>query len=435
MRKRQLGIFVVFGLIALCLLPALYKRFKYSEIRPDIKIFGPILMGEGIARQTVELAQALKDKFIVEIAATSLKKEGVPKQIRSLLRKKYAKEARVVIIEDILWFPHGKIDRFFKRTEDQDQIRFAYTMFESTRIVPEWVLMINLYFDAVIVPDPFLVDAYKNSGVTVPIFHIPLGLDLNRFLTTPLKEEKKEGPFVFAALCSGIERKNLITTIRAFAKALGNDKRARLHINCRTADQEVRDAIFTEITELGCSNICYTEFRLKQDAYLKFFRSVDCLLSLSKGEGFSIQPREAMALGIPVIVTDNTAQSTICQSGLVKVVSSLIKEPRYYFDQKIPCGHQFNCDVDQAALAIGDVYANYAHYLSKGPLMRQWASRYDYSQLTPLYESVVSPKQLILGKSNEVLPNSTIITDSQALYDKYIRVMELPIVSKKLDNK
>ena len=67
--------------------------------------------------------------------------------------------------------------------------------------------------------------------------------------------------------------------------------------------------------------------------------------------------------------------------------------------------------------------------------MRQWASRYDYSQLTPLYESVVSPKQLILGKSNEVLPNSTIITDSQALYDKYIRVMELPIVSKKLDNK
>ena len=346
MRKRQLGIFVVFGLIALCLLPALYKRFKYSEIRPDIKIFGPILMGEGIARQTVELAQALKDKFIVEIVATSLKKEGVPKQIRSLLRKKYGKEARVVIIEDILWFPHGKIDRFFKRTEDQDQIRFAYTMFESTRIVPEWVLMINLYFDAVIVPDPFLVDAYKNSGVTVPVFYIPLGLDLKRFLTTPLKEEKKEGPFVFAALCSGIERKNLITTIRAFAKALGNDERARLHINCRTADPEVRDAIFTEITELGCSNICYTEFSLKQDAYLKFFRSVDCLLSLSKGEGFSIQPREAMALGIPVIITDNTAQSTICQSGLVKVVSSLIKEPRYYFDQKISCGHQFNCDVD-----------------------------------------------------------------------------------------
>ena len=67
--------------------------------------------------------------------------------------------------------------------------------------------------------------------------------------------------------------------------------------------------------------------------------------------------------------------------------------------------------------------------------MRQWASRYDYSQLTPLYESVVCPNELILGKNNEVLPNGTIITDSQALYDKYIRVMELPIAPKKSGNK
>jgi glycosyltransferase involved in cell wall biosynthesis len=189
--------------------------------------------------------------------------------------------------------------------------------------------------------------------------------------------------------------------------------------------RKVREAILSEIQKQGCSNISYTEFQLKKDAYVKFLKSVDCLLSLTKGEGFSIQPREAMALGIPVIVSDNTAQSTICKTGLVKVVSSAIAEPAYPFHDPHSCGYQFNCDVDEAARAIEDVYNNYQHYLNKGPLMRQWASGYDYSKLTPLYESIVSPKRVILGKTNEFLADGTMITDSDQLYDKYVKVMGL----------
>ncbi len=423
-RKQQVFISVILS-------GAVFSLFFFSEffrlkwIQPDVKIWGPVHMADGIPRQTVELAQALKDKYTVEIKTTFFEKTDVPQSILPLLNKKYQKKARVVIIEDIIWHPGLKIDRFFKTTEGKDQIRVAYSMWEATQIIPQWVLMMNLYFDAVIVPDPFLVDVYKNSGVTLPVFYIPLGLDLKELLKAPLKEEKKEGPFIFAALSSGLERKNLVTTIKAFAKALGNNPGARLYINCRFADPDVREAILSEIQKQGCSNISYTEFQLKKDAYVKFLKSVDCLLSLTKGEGFSIQPREAMALGIPVIVSDNTAQSTICKTGLVKVVPSAIAEPAYPFHDPHPCGHQFNCDVDEAALAIEDVYNNYQQYLSKGPLMRKWASGYDYSELTPIYESIVSPKQVILGKTNEFLPDGTMITDSEQLYNKYVKVIRL----------
>jgi glycosyltransferase involved in cell wall biosynthesis len=138
--------------------------------------------------------------------------------------------------------------------------------------------MINLYFDAVIVPDIFLVDAYKRSGVTIPIFHIPLGLDLGAFLKAPLKVPKTKGPLIFACLGTGIERKNLKTAIQAFAKPLGNEENALLHINCRIAVPEVRDEIIAEIIKQKCTNIKFTEICLKKDAYLKFFSSVDCLL-------------------------------------------------------------------------------------------------------------------------------------------------------------
>jgi glycosyltransferase involved in cell wall biosynthesis len=186
---------------------------------------------------------------------------------------------------------------------------------------------------------------------------------------------------------------------------------------------EVRDEIIAEIIKQNCSNIKYTEVCLNNDAYLKFFRSVDCLLSLSKGEGFSIQPREAMALGIPVILTDNTAQMTICQSGLAKVVSSTIAEPRYYYGRPINDGEHFNCNVDEAAAAIRDVYLNYSQYANKGSMMRKWASAYNFKNLGAIYESLVSPKKIALGDANEISAGG-IVTDSQALYNKYVNLMK-----------
>lgn len=390
---------------------------------PDVAIIGPILMADGIGRQAVELAQVLAQKYEVQIQSKYVNKIDLPTGIRSMLRKKFAQPAKVAIVEESLWAPGDSLDRFFATADAKGQIRYAYSMLESTRIVPEWVMMINLYFDAVIVPDPFLIDAYVKSGVSVPVFYIPLGIDIHDFLQAPLKEQKTKGPFIFASLGTAISRKNHKMAIQAFAKVLGNNENAYLYINCREGTPEVRQEIIDEIRKQQCTNIKYTEFRLKKDAYLKLFRSVDCLLSVSKGEGFSIQPREAMALGIPSIVTDNTGQSTICKSGLVKVVPSEISEPCYYFNRTLNDGERFNCTVEDCAAAILDVYQNYAKYLEKGPAMREWAAAYDYSRLSSQYECIVSPKKVVLSTVNEITADC-IYTDSQALYDKYLDLMK-----------
>jgi glycosyltransferase involved in cell wall biosynthesis len=415
-----------FGLALILCLSSIFTAYKMLAFRgfgkPDIAIHGPIVMADGIGRQTVELAKVLTKRHKVQITSGHVRKNDVPPEILKIVKTKYKQPARIVIIEESLWGPGNPIDRFFPNLGSKDQIRFAYSMLESTQIIAEWVIMINLYFDAVIVPDAFLVDAYRNSGVTVPVFHIPLGIDIQDFLQTPLKEPKTKGPLVFACLASGIERKNHKLMIQAFAKALGNNENALLFINCRLTEPATRAEIINEIQEQNCSNIKYTEICFKKDAYLKFFRSVDCLINLSKGEGFAIQPREAMALGIPVILSDNTAQSTICKSGLVKAVPSSISEPRYYYGRQIKDGEQYNCSLDEAVEAIQDVYLNYAQYASKGALMREWASKYDYKNLEPLYESLVAPKKIMLGDVNEIT-EECIVTDSKVLYDKYANLI------------
>lgn len=417
MFKKKRCLFAILAILA-----SIYPTFWFfygPREQADVAIYGPIEMADGIGRQTAELAEVLAKKYQVQIVSKFVKKSDVTKSLKTMLKTKYKKPARVAIVEDCLWSPGTSLERFFNKVVTKDQIRYAYTMLESTQIAPQYVMMINLYFDAIVVPDPFLVDVYRKSGVTVPVFCIPLGLNLEDFLKMPLKSPERKGPMIFAALGSGVDRKNHKMTIEAFAKALGNNDDALLFINCRASHPATRKSIIEEINKHNCSNIKFTEFCLNKDAYLKLFSSVDCLISLSKGEGFSIQPREAMALGIPTIVTDNTGQSTIAKSGLVKSVTSDIPEPCYYYEKEISDGSYFNCNLDDAVAAIKDVYTNYRNYADKAGMMREWAAAYNFESLEPLYCNLVAPKKIVLGDVNEVTKDG-ITTTSQALYDKYM---------------
>lgn len=424
MSKNKLKILIVGFAITFLIIGKLTVFKRYSFLRPDVTIIGNIVMADGIGRQTAELAKALSEKYRVQIKGKILSNNDLPSKIKKLCKKKYKKQGKIVILEDCLCFPGHDIGNHFKKARNDEEIRFAYSMLESTKIPYEWALYLNLYFDAVIVPDPFLIDAYKNSGVVVPIFHIPLAVNIDNFLQRPIKKREENKPMVFANLSSSHNRKNQVALVQSFAKALGNNPKAMLVINSRGGFEETKNNIKKAINESGCSNIHFSNFELKGDAYLHFFENVDCYVSLSKGEGFSIQPREAMALGIPVIATNNTGQTTICQSGLVKSVKSNVLIPADYHGHLPSVGQMFDCTIDDAAEALLDVFHNYDQYLQKKEEARKWASQYSYSNknLTQLYETIINPKKVYIGSKN-VIYKDRIETDSVELYNKYKKLV------------
>ena len=417
-KNKTIAIVIIFILVSACT-AQIFKKPK----QPHLTVIGRLQMADGLGRQTAELVDALKHDIPIGLKATDKNKAGLPLGIREILKKKHVPMGKVIVYEDCLGEDGMSFKNVIKNPKNQKSIRIAYSMFESSLIPSSWAVALNTYFDAVAVPDKFLIEVYKNSGVTIPIFELPLGLNLEQFLNTPLKAEQRS-PLIFANLSSIVSRKNQLKLVRAFHKAFGNSPDVKLRLNGRSGDPQYVEAIKNEIRTLGLTNIEFTQMEMEKELYFKTFQTIDCYVSLSSGEGFSIQPREAMALGIPVIITDSTGQSTICKSLIGRAIPSSNPVPAFYHYYNRHYGLFYDCETEDAVQALKDVYQNYDGYLKQGPLARDWAKQYSYDKLKPLYLGLIKPKKVVLGNINKITPDC-LFTDSQELYEKFHSLLNI----------
>ncbi|MCH9631583.1 MAG: hypothetical protein S4CHLAM37_16070 [Chlamydiia bacterium] len=412
-------------LLLLCILLTLslvgyksYRHYYKNSKRPDVSVAGFVDMADGLGRQSVEIIQTLKKKFDVHFQNTrDTYYKDVPKKLHKTLKKRNRPQGKVVIYEDTIMQLEEPLIKTFSKTYEK-QVRIAYSMFETSKLSPVFVERLHKYFDAIVVPDPYHVKAYKDSGVTLPIFVIPLGLNLDPFFSTQLKK-KPNSPFVFANFSSCEDRKNFPLLVKAFANAFGNRSDVSLLINARRGFDTEIAAVKKVIAEENLTNVTFNINKVSKDVYLENFKSIDCYVSLSKGEGFSIQPREAMALGVPCIVSDNTAQSTICKSQLVKsVASNIIESPIYELFKEDDFGNNYNVDLEEATNALLDVYNNYERYLKLSKEARTWCSKYRFESLEKQYFTLVKPRKIVFGTEDNITENQ-ITTTSKELIEKY----------------
>ena len=399
----------------------------------DLTVCGFIDTADGIGKQAIDLMKTAQSSMRVSFVPVGLISRdefvALPLPIQKMVATSgKALPGKVLIFESYLSsLPQDTIpqrDDFWNQLglpeKDEGQIRIAYTMFESSRIAQNWVYILNTCFDAAVVPDPFFVSVYKKSGVTIPVFCLPLGREYAPMLNEPLKQSRGK-PFVFANYSTCIPRKNFPMLIRGFAEAFGNSPDVELRLGWRFEDGLTYRKVLEEIGANKLSNVKIERTGVSHDQYLSRFKEIDCYVNIATGEGFSIQPREAMALGIPVIVTDNTAQKTICSSGLVRVVPSPLEIPaEYTFPGHF--GVQYQCRSEDVAAALHDVFDHYEDYIKKGPQARAWASEYSISALAPLYQCLIRPKKVILGSEDRIVDAQTLMTSNQSLAQKYWNV-------------
>jgi len=339
----------------------------------------------------------------------------------------------------------------FYQSLPSSMIKYAYSMFESTFIPQQAVDKMNNYFDAIIVPDPFHIKVYKDSGVTKPIFCIPTGLYLQKFLERPLPSLQKSNPFTFMCIATRSTRKNLIKLIDAFQAAFGNNSEYLLKIHAKPhavgsaleksyidyleslTEEELDDLIesmghtttFLEeyIQQNGITNIEISTVMLSEQGYIDYMATADCYVLASLGEGFSNTPREAMALGIPIIVTDNTAQSTIVRSGFGVGVPCNKVIPALYdgIKKTMRTGFHFDCELEALKKALLEMVNNYPHYQLQVAGARQWVRQYDWPQFKDAYFTLFNPQKIILSNEDRIDGVSqTIITQDKIFYEKWI---------------
>lgn len=432
-RMRIYKIIPVLGLIMLSLVTQVLRAElentkdifqKMDQFAPspfDLTLLGSINFRGSLDRLPIAIAELLKD----DLKINHIRTEGdynfsdVSEEVEIILRNPDKTPGNVALILNDIW---NAWENPSKHVPEESYIKISYSLFESTELPKQWVEILNSKFDLVVVADEYYCSIYASSGVKIPVFALPHGIYIDEFLAEPIRKEPSL-PFIFGCTSAFWPRKNQNLLVEAFHEEFGHDPRVQLQLHGRyyELDQYVMN-LEKRLKELNNNSIKMYHETLSDRAFKEFFKMLDCYVLVSKGEGFSISPRESLALGKPCIISNNTAHKTICNAGHVYAVPSEIVEPA--MDVGLgSCGKRFNCSVKDVRIALREVYTNYTEYVDKAREGREWVKDYRWENLKLRFLNLVKPKKVLLGDKNEIT-DEYLMTKSKQLYEKYSHLID-----------
>ncbi len=187
--------------------------------------------------------------------------------------------------------------------------QIGYTMLEVDGIPDDWVLQANA-MDEVWVPSHFNQETFEQSGVRSPIHVMPLGVNPDYF-NPKIRSFRVSQRYTFLSVFEWGERKGPEVLLRAYHRAFSPDDDVLLLLKIRNVDPSVN--IRQEMQKLDLPSGPPIAILYNQDIpphqVGSLYRSADCFVLPSRGEGWGLPILEAMACGIPTIATDWSAQT------------------------------------------------------------------------------------------------------------------------------
>jgi len=275
-----------------------------------IRYTGPILDGSGYAK-------ACRGNIL------ALHKAGVPITLNPIsfepVRPELGEDGKIIhslINKDIEYnvnFIHTTPE-FWPQNRINSITNVGYTIWETTKLHPDWQKYINKSVDKVLVGCEWNVNIFKDSGVTIPIGVVPHGINMSGFnnVTDYNISGITDDTFMFYSIFQWQERKHPLALIKAYWYAFtGNDNVALVLKTYRSnySDAE-KDAIRATIQRMKdimpmphYPKIILISNILSEDEMLALHNRGNCYVSLDRGEGFGLSPFTAGALGKPIILT------------------------------------------------------------------------------------------------------------------------------------
>jgi glycosyltransferase involved in cell wall biosynthesis len=194
---------------------------------------------------------------------------------------------------------------------------------EFGAVPSDWVEQIRQNVDELWVPSEFVRRMYLDSGVDSERVHVvPNGVDLERFTPEGPKLDLDGVPaegvrFLFVG--GMIPRKGPDLLLRAWLEAFDGREDVTLIVKdfgatgvyARGDRSDLREHV-----EAGrLPRIVHLEDELDDDEMAALYRSAHVLVHPYRGEGFGMPVLEAMACGIPVVVTGGGPTDEFCPEG------------------------------------------------------------------------------------------------------------------------
>ncbi len=276
-----------------------------------IKYVGPFFDVSGYAQAARGYALALHRLGIPLTLKTISFEQGTPPDLgkdeqilRSLVDKKI--DYNVVIIE--LTVEH------WAKMREAGKVNIGYSVWETNKLHPYWTEQINETVDAVLTASDWGANVYENSGVNVPVFCVPHGIDMEEYTNVEPYDIKGVNPmaYKFYSIFQFFERKHPMAMIKSYWSAFQKGENVAFILKTYRvgfSDQEkqvIRETISRMKQSMPMEQhppLYLILDPLSRDQILGLHKSGDCLVSLDRGEGFGLVPFEAGACGNSIMVT------------------------------------------------------------------------------------------------------------------------------------
>eukprot|EP00040_Diaphanoeca_grandis_P025030 m.138235 g.138235 ORF g.138235 m.138235 type:complete len:538 (+) comp29979_c0_seq2:51-1664(+) len=307
--------------------------------------FAPFFSGGGYCSEAIGFALALHNHVQLKIthhgdSVNTRFMQGLPIRTSKLLRRlneeKANPETNVVIChsEPGAWNP-PRYETSLCPPEEEPLYSIGRTMFETHTIPSEWMQRCN-NMDEIWVPTEFHRNTFVNAGVVKSkVFVIPEPVDVDRFNPATVSADANLGwfsklmtaitpnahpaqdSFTFLSIFKWEQRKGWDVLLSAYIQqfsAVDSVSLLLLTNKFHTEDNlvaKVKQFVANQVEQHQHDNpmwlpptINLIDTHVPEEELVVLYKSVDCFVLPSRGEGWGRPHVEAMAMGLPVIATN-----------------------------------------------------------------------------------------------------------------------------------
>lgn len=236
--------------------------------------------------------------------------------------------------------------------------KIAYNVWESTRQPIQFFNKLKEY-DQIWVPTNWQRECTIEQGIPAEkVFVVPEGVDLNRFY--PIEQTKNKSKFQFMIFGRWDYRKYTREMVKAFIEEFDKNEPVELLLsadNPYPVDTYNSTEERLEKYELKDDRIKILHFPSSDD-YTKYLQTADCMLMVSRSEGWGLPGIEALACGTPTLITDWGAPLEYGKYAY-KVKISGLKKPEHVFMQGDTPGLWAEPDFKDLKKQMRFIYENY----------------------------------------------------------------------------
>ncbi|AHB09438.1 glycosyltransferase [Zymomonas mobilis] len=292
------------------------KNNKISEISNlHYTVMGHLLGNYSLAIVNRTLAKVLennypgKTNFLPFEVDPIFHTEGVPLDEKQLMIDLCARP-RENQDSEVLISHHWPV----MKPQGHPKLAIALFYWEESHIPSDIVDTFNSSFDAIMSPAQSGTDALNISGVKIPKATIGPPVDLSLFQKLAQNRQIKRPIKRFLHISSCFPRKGVDVLLAAWAKAFTIQDDVILIIktfsNPHNNVQEQVDALRQKQPDIAPIKIIFED--VDKDKILNFYENADVMVLPTRGEGYNLPAIEAMAAGLPLIVTGYGGHRDFC---------------------------------------------------------------------------------------------------------------------------